>query len=281
MAARDTAYVELYAKDKQQTAHSFVSLGFTCVADSVAPDRSSLLLRQGAAHLVITSGPATWKFLDTHGEGVADIALLCADVTATAQRAVRAGAGLTGSIRGNPILSGAGGLTHALLPATRTANLLPAGHRWVELPQDLGPSAEGNWRLDRVSIAVDGPDPEAYLPLYVDALGFVRQRPGNASGAAQEPSAVLLDSADGGTTLTLFRHQPRPLTGESTSHAGDDDRPGVRQLSFLVDDIAAARPPRLSGALSIELVQRGGSGGDAAQVLAPRKAGNHHRLTAG
>ncbi|WP_308401849.1 ATP-binding protein [Streptomyces shenzhenensis] len=157
MAARDIAYVELYAKDRQQTAHSFVSLGFTCVADSVAPDCSSLLLRQGAAHLVITSGPATWKFLDTHGEGVADIALLCADVTATAQRAVRAGAGLTGSIRGNPILSGAGGLTHALLPATRTANLLPAGHRWVELPQDLGPSAEGNWRLAHVRFAKTSP----------------------------------------------------------------------------------------------------------------------------
>lgn len=122
MAARDIAYVELYAKDKQRTAHLFASMGFTCVADSVAPDRSSLLLRQGAAHLVITSGPATWKFLDTQGEGVADIPLVCSDVAATAERAVRAGADLTGLVRGNPILSGAGGVTHTLLPAARTAN---------------------------------------------------------------------------------------------------------------------------------------------------------------
>ncbi|MER6079117.1 hypothetical protein [Streptomyces sp. NPDC001833] len=223
MAARDIAYVELYAKDKQRAAQHLVSgLGFACVADSVAPDRSSLLLREGSAHLVVTSGPATWKFLDAHGEGIADIALVCTDVTATVERALRTGARRAGSVRGNPILSGAGGLTHTLLPAARTPRGWPAGHRWVELPPRTGRPAGRVRRLDGVTIGVGGARAADCARLYRDGFGLVPRR-----------SELELAGSQGELKLTL-----------KTDNVG-----AIHQLSFVVDDMVhTAHELRSNGA---------------------------------
>ena len=91
MAVHDIAYVELFTRDKVSAVDYLVSaMGFTRVADSVEYDRSSVLLRQGEVQVVVTSGRGIWKFLDEHGDGVADLALTCDDVEATAKAATAA-----------------------------------------------------------------------------------------------------------------------------------------------------------------------------------------------
>jgi 4-hydroxyphenylpyruvate dioxygenase-like putative hemolysin len=93
MAAHDIAYVELYTRDKATTVEYFVSaMGFSRVADSVEPERSSVLLQQGEVRLVVTSGRGVARFLEQHGDGIADVALTCDDVAATAVAAASAGA---------------------------------------------------------------------------------------------------------------------------------------------------------------------------------------------
>ncbi|MEU6278638.1 hypothetical protein ABZ871_40575 [Streptomyces populi] len=291
MAGHGIAYVELYAKDKQRTARHLVSaLGFACVADSVASDRSSLLLRQGTDHLVVTSGPATWKFLDAHGDGIADIALLCADVTATAERALRAGARDIGSVRGNPVLSGAGGLTHTLLPAERTRKGRPAGHRWVSLPRRPGPDAPA--RLEGVASGAGGMDLEECVRLYQEGFGLTPRRPERGITPDLTPHAAYLAGLRGGMTLALVAGEPGvDVRGGTGPHSATVDR-ATQRLSFRVDDIVHAarrlldsgvefrtpelreepetqhrrlrltgRSPHLGGTLLLELVQHGGPDG--------------------
>ena len=57
MAVHDIGYVELYTRDKVSMVNHLVSaMGFTRVADSVAAERSSVLLQQGRVRLAGTSG---------------------------------------------------------------------------------------------------------------------------------------------------------------------------------------------------------------------------------
>lgn len=138
MAVRDMAYVELFTSDERVTVDYFVSaMGFSREAKSTDHDRSSVLLRQGEVRLVVSSGPATWKFLDAHGDGIADLAMTCDDVARTRDEAVAAGADVVESAAGHPVVSGFGGVSHTLLPdadadadADAPATGLLADRRW-------------------------------------------------------------------------------------------------------------------------------------------------------
>jgi 4-hydroxymandelate synthase len=81
MTALEIEYIELYSNDMQSVVDYFtLSVGFIQVAESVDHSRNSVLLRQGDAQLVVTAGPVTEKFLDAHGDGIANIAVICDDV---------------------------------------------------------------------------------------------------------------------------------------------------------------------------------------------------------
>jgi 4-hydroxymandelate synthase len=70
MTALGVAYVELCTSNPRSTVEYFAdSPGFTCAAQYAADSRTSVLLRQGEVRLLVTSRPATWKFLETHGDG--------------------------------------------------------------------------------------------------------------------------------------------------------------------------------------------------------------------
>ncbi|MFF5307049.1 VOC family protein [Streptomyces sp. NPDC013161] len=308
MTVRDIAYVELYAKDKQSAVDYFVSaLGFACVADSVGPDRSSVLLRQGAVHLIVTSGPATWKFLDNHGDGIADIAMTCEDVAAAWERAGRAGARLVSSTRGNPILSGCGDVTHTLLPAaTDPATGLPPGHRWVTMAQRPGRPAERIRALDHIAFRLDGHDLEGQAAFYRAAFGFSQDSP------AYGTSSIVVRSGTGGVTFTLAGSDPAESTGGLDTFLARNGGPGVQRVAFLVEDIVPAarefrcggveftgsagvchdtradslrlfsRSPYRRDTLLFEIVQRRGSGGfDSADIRALYEVMDHDRLAAG
>ncbi|MEW2613532.1 hypothetical protein AB0937_25695 [Streptomyces sp. NPDC047880] len=316
MAGHGIAYVELYAKDKQRTAQYLVSaLGFDCVADSVAPGRSSLLLKQGTASLVVTSGPATWGFLDAHGDGIADIALHCTDVTATAERALRAGAREVGSARGNPILAGAGGMTHTLLPAGHTRPGRPGGHRWARLPQSprREVSAAPVARLDGVTTGVGATNLQECVRLYEEGFGLIPRRPRRDSAPDLTPHAVELAGLQGGMTLTVVASEPHTDLRHGASPQPTPAHRAEQRLSFGADDIARAarellqagvefHPPvpseqpaghrtrphlvgtseHLGDTLLIELAGHGGGpgalGGDDLQALC--QAVGRHRLAA-
>ncbi|MGW4651163.1 hypothetical protein [Kitasatospora sp. NPDC004289] len=247
MAVHDIAYVELYTRDKVTAVDYLVSaMGFMRIADSVAADRSSILLRQGEVHLVVTSGRGIWKFLDEHGDGVADIALTCDDVARTRESAVAAGARLILSAQDNAVVSGLGPVSHSLLPRATgpeayRGTRLPIGRRWtsaaaeVPRPRTSRPSRDGaapvRWALDHIEIDVEGSGLLERAWFYRDAFGFSCEPSSQVVVAGEPRESVVVRSESGRVALTLLaRATPTERVGRPPGErqAGQGE-PGSRQ----------------------------------------------------
>lgn len=243
MTAHDIAHVELYTKDAPSTVDYFVEgMDFTRVADCVQADRSSILLRQGETHLVITSGRGTWKFLDQHGDGIADLALACDDVDATYADAVAAGAEPLDPVYGSPVVSGFGDVTHTLVAHAPDAAgaRWPAGRRWVPAPQ-APPGPAGRIRLlDHVAVCVEGGSLSRYADFYGAAFGMERYSSEYVAVGGQAMDSVVVRSGTGRVTFTLVASDPGKDPGQLDAFLDRNGGPGVQHLAFLVDEIIPA-----------------------------------------
>ena len=93
----ETDYVEMYAENLEVAALGWVDkYAFTVAGTDRSADHRSITLRQGPITLVLTEPTSDRHpgaaYLQTHGDGVADIALRTSDVAAAFEAAVRAGA---------------------------------------------------------------------------------------------------------------------------------------------------------------------------------------------
>ncbi|MEV4449890.1 4-hydroxyphenylpyruvate dioxygenase [Streptomyces mirabilis] len=244
MAVQDLAYVELYTRDKVSTVDHFVSaMGFTRVADCVEFDRSSVLLRQGAMHLVVTSGWGTTQFLDDHGEGIADIALTCDDVAESENRAVAAGAEPVVGRRGSRVVSAFGDVVHTLLtPAEGAKGALPPGRNWlsVQQPQERSDPGDRIRLLDHVAVCLEGGTLGDYADFYRDAFGFSRYSSEYVAVGGQAMDSIVVRSASERVIFTLVAPDPGKEPGQLNAFLDRNAGPGVQHLAFLVEDIVAA-----------------------------------------
>ncbi|GCB43869.1 4-hydroxyphenylpyruvate dioxygenase [Streptomyces sp. NL15-2K] len=243
MAVHDVAYIELYTSNKKSVVDYFVSsMGFTQAAESVGVDRSCALLRQGTVQMIVTTGPATWKFLSSHGDGIADIALTCDDVGRTVQSAVAAGATVTGTAQGNPTVSGFGGVTHTLLPCPDgpTAGP-PSGRNWVVVPDVFSGSHTGRIQLlDHIAICLEGATLDKQGDYYREAFGLSRYSAEYVDVGEHAMDSVVMRSASGRVTFTLVAPDPRKGPGQLDSFLERNGGPGVQHLAFLVESIIPA-----------------------------------------
>lgn len=241
MAVQDMAFAEIYTRDDSSTVDYFVSaMGFTRVADAVDSDRSSVLLRQGGVQLVVTSGRGVWKFLDEHGDGVADIALTCDDPAATAEAAVAAGAKLVGPVREHPVVSAFGDVTYTLLPLTASpATAAPAGHRWTATP--ASPATGRISSPDHVAVCLEGGSLQEFADFYRDAFGFSRYSCEYVAVGAQAMDSIVVRSASERVVFTLVAPDPAAKdAGQLGAYLERNCGAGVQHLAFLVADITAA-----------------------------------------
>ncbi|CAM5422375.1 4-hydroxyphenylpyruvate dioxygenase [Streptomyces avidinii] len=239
MAVQDISYVELFASDKVAAVDYFVSaLGFTRVADSVEVDRSSILLQQGDVRLVVTSGRGIWKFLDSHGDGIADIAMTCDDPAAAEAKAVAAGAVPLASPRGNVVVAGFGSVTHTLLPApARPGGPLADGRRWTPSPEITSTEPSRIRLLDHIAVCLAGGTLEEYADFYRDAFGFSRYSSEYVAVGGQAMDSIVVRSASGRVTFTLVAPDPGKEPGQLDAFLERNGGPGAQHLAFLVDDI--------------------------------------------
>ncbi|MER7468687.1 4-hydroxyphenylpyruvate dioxygenase [Streptomyces sp. NPDC097981] len=274
MVVRGVAYVELYTKDKISTVNHLVSaMGFTRVADSVEVDRSSVLLRQGEVLLVVTSGWGTWKFLDDHGDGIADIAVACEDVPTTRDAALKAGAKVTTSPQGNPAVPAFGGVHHTLVPVpARAGAALPAGRRWTPTP---GAPAMPGGRvrlLDHIAVHLARDGFADYAAFCHQVFGFSRSSPERLCLGDRVMDSVVVRSASRSAAFVLTTVADRlgPEVGEPDVFLDRNDGPGVQRLAFLVDDVLSTT--REFGELGVRFLPAG-SAGDAPSAQAWTAAG--------
>jgi 4-hydroxymandelate synthase len=242
VAARAIEYVELYAGDQQSVVEYFVSrFGFSQVAESAVDEMHSALLRQGDVKLVVTAGPGTWKFIDAHGEGIADIALSCDDVAAACEAAAAAGATVTRSFRGDPMVSGFGDVTHSLLPYTEhPGDLAHVNAKWTPSPAAPARPAGRVLELDHVAVCLDGGTLERQADFYRDALGLRRYSSEYVAVGDQAMDSIVVRSPSGQVTFTLVAPDPTKNPGQLDGFLRRNGGPGVQHLAFLVDEIIPA-----------------------------------------
>ncbi|MFE5097491.1 4-hydroxyphenylpyruvate dioxygenase [Streptomyces sp. NPDC056638] len=241
MAVHDIAYVELYTRDKVSAVDYFVSaMGFTRVADSVEVEQSSVLLQQGEVRLVITSGRGIVRFLKQHGDGIADVALTCDDVEATASAAAAAGATVTRSAQDTPVVSGFGDVVHTLLPADPLVNGLPAGRNWVITPGATSAATGRVTGLDHIAVCLEGGTLEKYADFYREAFGFSRYSSEYVAVGDQAMDSIVVRSDSGSAIFTLVAPDPGKEPGQLDNFLERNGGEGVQHLAFLTGEIIPA-----------------------------------------
>jgi 4-hydroxymandelate synthase len=242
MAVHDIAYVELYTRDKLSTVDYLVSaMGFTRVADSVEAEQSSVLLQQGEVRLVVTSGRGIVRFLEQHGDGIADVALTCDDPVATASAAVAAGATVTRSPQGLSVVSGFGDVVHTLLPTDPLLNGLLIGRSWVPTPGVTAESATGRiTSLDHIAVCLEGGTLEKYADFYRQAFDFSRYSSEYVAVGDQAMDSIVVRSGSGNAIFTLVAPDPGLESGQLDAFMERNNGEGVQHLAFLTEEIIPA-----------------------------------------
>ncbi|MFJ9153160.1 4-hydroxyphenylpyruvate dioxygenase [Streptomyces sp. NPDC102270] len=242
MAAHDIAYVEMYTRDKATTVDYFVSaMGFARVADAVEPERSSVLLQQGEVRLVVTSGRGTVRFLEQHGDGIADVALTCDDVAATAAAAASAGATVTRSLQSLPVVSGFGDVVHTLLPTDPLGNGPFVKRSWSPLPGGTATAVTGRVTgLDHIAVCLEGGTLEKYADFYRDVFGFSRYSSEYVAVGAQAMDSIVMRSDSGSAILTLVAPDPGKEHGQLDNFLERNGGEGVQHLAFRTGEIITA-----------------------------------------
>jgi 4-hydroxymandelate synthase len=251
MGAQDTEYAELYVNDKTAVVNYFVhSMGFVQLAESSSGDRDSVLLRQGSAQLVVTAGPGVREFLDSHGDGVADIALTCDDIDATIASGVAAGIRPLEPTFGNPALPGFGEVRHTLLPLSPNGRRrLPPGRDWIPTPPALArPCEDGRIEdgriedgrikvLDHVAVCLDGGTLDECATMYQEVFGLSRYSGEYTELGDQAMDSIVVRSPSYGVTFTLLAQDQARSPGQIDAFVNRNCGPGVQHLAFEVDDI--------------------------------------------
>jgi 4-hydroxymandelate synthase len=267
VAAQDVEYVELYTSDERLAIGYFVSsFGFVPVAESHGLQSRSWLLRQGAMQLIVTTGAGTEEFLDAHGDGIADIAFACDDVTLTRDRAEAAGASVVSHDPDQIVVSGFGDTRHTLVSRSAAASL-PAGRSWVPAPGAARPAGRIQL-LDHVAVCVASGTVAAYADFYAAGFGLSRYSSEHTEVGDQAMDSIVVRSPCGGITFTILEQDPLKKAGQIDAFLSRNGGPGVQHLAFAVDDIiSTVRELRAQG---VDFLQTPGA---YYRMLAERLAG--------
>ncbi|HEY0935849.1 MAG TPA: VOC family protein, partial [Trebonia sp.] len=201
-------------------------------------------LRQGQVQLIVTAGPGAARFLDEHGDGIADIALNCDDVAAVADAALLAGAKVHTAGAGHPVVTGLGGLSHTLLPMPAGDHpVLPPGRCWAAAPAASvtgAGSVTGAQQirlLDHVAICLEGDALASQADSYLAALGLARYSSEYVAVGDQAMDSIVVRSPSGGITFTLVAPDPLKSPGQLNDFLARNGGPGVQHLAFAVDHL--------------------------------------------
>jgi 4-hydroxymandelate synthase len=236
MAANSIDYLELYTSDKKSITDYFVSaFGFHETAHTRDDIADSTLLRQGDICLVVTAGPVTEEFLEEYGDGIADIAFVCADVEATRDAALAAGALPVGTVPGHVAVSGFGGVRHTLLPDSLSE---PAGRSWTSAP--ALPSGGRILGLDHIAVCLEAGDLTDVAAFYLDGFGLERYSSEYIEIGGQAMDSIVVRSPSGAVTFTLLEPDATKDAGQLNAFLARNNGAGVQHLAFLVDDIVPA-----------------------------------------
>ncbi|MFD3573394.1 4-hydroxyphenylpyruvate dioxygenase [Streptomyces sp. NPDC058644] len=261
-------YVEMYVDGLEAAVFAWVDkYAFTVVGTGGSAEHRSIALRQGRMTLVLTEAtagrhPAT-TYVSTHGDGVADIALRTADVSAAFAAAVAGGArplrkptrhagegpAVTAAI------SGFGDVVHTLVERTPGEGPgLPPGFVPALGSREARTSEVGLLDIDHVAVCLNAGDLESTALFYQQALGFREVFEEHiVVGAQAMDSKVVQSASTGAVTLTLIEPDPLAQPGQIDEFLKSHHGAGVQHLAFSSKD--AVRSVRTLSARGVAFLQ--------------------------
>ncbi|MFJ9443315.1 4-hydroxyphenylpyruvate dioxygenase [Kitasatospora sp. NPDC101235] len=229
MSIQTITHVEFHCADADKTAAGLrADHGFTLDTPATAPDGvRTVALRQGTIRLQLTSAAdpehPVAEYVARHGDGVAVLALGCADPAAALERAERHGARVLD--RAGALIEGFGDTALRLVP-------LPCG----------GPTPEPRLLddLDHVAICLPAGTLADAVRFCEDALGFRTIFEEYIEVGEQAMDSKVVQSASGGATFTLIEPDTARRPGQIDEFLAAHGGAGVQHLAFSTRDIAGA-----------------------------------------
>jgi 4-hydroxymandelate synthase len=257
MNIQDTDHIELYVGDARQTAYFLcTAFGFRICGqggpETGLPGQRSLLLGQGDARILLTSGlvpdhPAT-TYVARHGDGVATIAVSTTDAVAAYERAVSAGAASIAApktfARGDDevvtaVVSGFADVAHRLVQRHGPGReFLPGPIDMIAPDPDRG---DDLLRLiDHVAVCLPAGELEPTVDRYLNAFGFSEIFSEYVEVGEQGMDSRVVQSPTGGVTLTLLQPDPLRERGQIDDYLAWHGGAGVQHVAFATNDIVTA-----------------------------------------
>lgn len=253
----DTDHVEFYVADADASAaelaecYGFEVLG-TLGGREPWQDSYTVAVRQGDITLLMTQGvgdrhPAG-RYVDLHGDGVANIALRADDAAAAFAEAVRAGAipvsapaawnGQAGYV--TAAILAFGDVVHTFVQRPAGGELVPG----LRAPSGVvaacrpGPARPPRLNaIDHYAVCLDAGQLEPAVAFYESVLGFGVVFEERITVGTQAMLSKAVQSASGKVTLTLIQPDPAADPGQIDDFLAGHGGPGIQHIAFRTDDI--------------------------------------------
>ncbi|MER7578534.1 4-hydroxyphenylpyruvate dioxygenase [Kitasatospora sp. NPDC097691] len=249
MSVQTITHAEFHCADADKAAAGLCAdYGFTADAPATAPDGTRTVeLRQGTIRLQLASAAEpehpVADFVARHGDGVAVLALGCADPQAALERAERHGARVLD--RAGALIAGFGDTALRFVP-------LPAdgpGDRPTDGPSDERTDARTDEptpeprlldALDHVAICLPAGELAPSVRFCEAALGFHTIFEEYIEVGEQAMDSKVVQSASGAVTFTLIEPDPGRRPGQIDDFLAAHGGAGVQHLAFSTHDITTA-----------------------------------------
>ncbi|GGM50063.1 4-hydroxyphenylpyruvate dioxygenase [Longimycelium tulufanense] len=247
-------HVEFHVANVATTAASLISqYGFRPIGwagfQGTSRDGYSLALRQGGIDLLLTKGltdrhPAT-SYVQTHGGGVADIALSTPDPGAAFTTAVAHGAQPVAGPATGPdgrvtaTIAAFGDVVHTFVQPAETGTAVPAGCTPMpDADEPVGPALFTG--IDHFAVCLEPGQLEPTVRFYEQVLGFRMIYAERITVGSQAMDSKVVQSESGRVTLTLIEPDTTADPGQIDDFVKDHGGAGVQHVAFGTDNIVRA-----------------------------------------
>ncbi|MEU4607673.1 4-hydroxyphenylpyruvate dioxygenase [Kribbella sp. NPDC023972] len=250
-------HVELYVGDARQAAfylgHAFgLQIHGQGGPETGLPDQRSLLLREDAVQIVLTSGlaadhPAA-AYVQRHGDGVAIVGLEVDDATSSYGELVARGAeGLQEPVRyehGDTTVviaevAGFGDVIHRLVERHGPRHEFLPGRIHITEPAG-GPDEKLFSEIDHLAICVPSGELEPTAAFYEQVFGFPRIFEEYIEVAGQGMDSKVVQSPSKHVTFTLIEPDPSRRPGQIDDFLSWHAGAGVQHIALRTSDIVEA-----------------------------------------
>ncbi|MET8044408.1 4-hydroxyphenylpyruvate dioxygenase [Micromonospora sp. NPDC005215] len=257
MQINDIDHIEFYVGDAQQSAFYWcTAFGFQLCGqagpETGLADQRSLLLRQGDARFLLTSGltpahPAA-RYVAKHGDGVANIAFATPDAGRAFEEAVARGARAVEPLSTaaddearvvTATVGGFGDVHHRLVERHGSERAFLPGVMDI-LTSEPEPREQHFSLVDHAAVCLPTGDLGRTVKYYRDVFGFSQIFEEFIEVGAQAMDSKVVQNDAGTVTFTLIEPAPGYRPGQIDRFLEQHQGAGVQHLALLTGDIVAA-----------------------------------------